>query len=110
MLQNHEPDSLHKVCESHNACPVPQYGGSFTHSPDLYSNGAIAIQFKGDFDRELDWVLILYNKCRFTVTASRCDIETNTCTYAEVCYTHHTPSLFGHTCGVAILRELHYQG
>jgi len=40
MLQNHEPDSLHKVCESYNACPVPQYGGSFTNSPDLYSNGA----------------------------------------------------------------------
>lgn len=91
----------------------PQYGGWFTNPPNLYSNGAIS-HFKDGLDWEWDGFLNLYNKCLVTVlkqdTASKCDIETNRCTYVEVCYTQHILPLFGHTCGVAILREVHYQG
>jgi len=91
----------------------PQYGGSFTNSPDVYSKGAIS-HFKDELDWEWDGFLNLYSKCRATVlkqdTASKCDIETNRCTYVEGCYTQPITPLFGHTCGVAILRVVHYQG
>jgi len=30
--------------------------------------------------------------------------------YVELCYTQYITPLFGHTCGVAVLREVHYQG
>lgn len=87
MLHNHEPDSLHKVCKSQNARSVPQYGGSFTNSPDLYSNGANISQFKDELDWEFDGFLSLYSKCQVIVlkqdTASKCDTETNRCTYVE---------------------------
>jgi hypothetical protein len=63
---------------------------------------------------ENSMVFCLYSKHRVTVlkqdTASKCDIETKRCTYVEVYYTHSTPPLFGHKCGVAILKEVHYQG